>query len=53
METIVLWSVFETALSSATSHSDPFNDVDVECVFVAPSGTQRTVHAFWDGGATW
>lgn len=47
------WSRVERVFTSATSHADPFHDVDLRVTFTAPSGRTTTVDGFWDGDATW
>ena len=32
---------------------DPFNQVQLDAVFVDPTGGELRVPAFWDGGRTW
>ncbi|MCX6628039.1 MAG: DUF5060 domain-containing protein, partial [Candidatus Solibacter sp.] len=33
--------------------TNPVRDVDFRVEFISPSGVQRTVYGFWDGGGTW
>ena len=43
----------ELTLTAARAYTDPFNQVEVDAVFVDPSGHELRVPAFWDGGKTW
>jgi hypothetical protein len=43
----------ELTLSSARAYSDPFNQVQLDVVFMDPTGHEFRVPAFWDGGHTW
>jgi hypothetical protein len=45
--------VAEVSFTSQSEHVDPFNDVQLDVVFDAPSGTSIRVPAFWDGGKVW
>jgi hypothetical protein len=47
---VPLWGRFEAAFTAADSTA-PETEFAVE--FTSPSGRQRTVPGFWDGGATW
>lgn len=53
MTPVPQWTVFETELESAGEYGDPWREVDLRVRFSAPSGGERTVAAFWDGGRTW
>lgn len=44
--------VFEWRLQSATTHLDPFNELEVDVIFIGPGGEQ-SVPAFWAGGQEW
>ncbi|MCF7669255.1 MAG: DUF4038 domain-containing protein [Verrucomicrobia bacterium] len=50
---VSLWTPYETAFASAESYDNPFQDVDIEVRFTAPSGEVTTVDAFWDGEDVW
>jgi len=43
----------ELTLAAARTYTDPFNQVELDAVFVDPRGHQLRVPAFWDGGQTW
>lgn len=47
------WRAVEVVLTSSTSYSDPFQDVDVTVTFRGPDRRVVTRPAFWDGGRTW
>jgi hypothetical protein len=43
----------ELTLHASRSYADPFNDVTLDVVFLAPKGHTERVPAFWAGGAVW
>jgi hypothetical protein len=43
----------ELTLTAARTYADPFNQVELDAVFVDPTGHELRVPAFWDGGRTW
>jgi len=43
----------EWSLSSGVHYTDPFNDVRLDAVVVAPSGAELRVPSFWAGDNTW
>jgi len=45
--------VVEFSLQSEKAYGDPFNDVEVDALFVEPDGTLRRVPAFWAGEQEW
>jgi hypothetical protein len=45
--------MIELTLTSARTYTDPFNQVELDAVFVDPAGRELRVPAFWDGGRTW
>lgn len=47
------WQIYETQFEAEQQHDNPFQDVDVQMVFTAPSGQSQTVAAYWDGGRIW
>jgi dienelactone hydrolase len=51
--TIACHDVFEVALTSARTYTNPFLDVAVQATFTAPSGRTLTAYGFYDGGNTW
>jgi hypothetical protein len=50
---VAQWGIFEQALQSDHSCSNPVSDVSLRAVFTSPSGKQRQVAAFWDGRNIW
>jgi hypothetical protein len=47
---VPLWGRFEAAF---TAEEDTSPDADLAVEFTSPSGRQRAVPGFWDGGRTW
>src|SRR5438067_8264781 len=47
---VPLWGRFETDF---TAEEDTSPDADLAVTFTSPSGRQRVVPGFWDGGRTW
>src|SRR5437870_933290 len=47
---VPLWGRFEAAFTAA---EDTSPDADFSVEFSSPSGRQRVVPGFWDGGRTW
>lgn len=45
--------VAEWSFAAERKRADPFNDIELDVVFTAPDGTEKTVPAFWAGGDTW
>ena len=45
--------VTEWSYSSGTSYPDPFNDVQLDVLFVDPNGDEHLMPAFWAGEQTW
>jgi hypothetical protein len=45
--------VSEWSYSSGKAYKDPFNDIDLDFIFVDPQGREQRVPAFWDGEQTW
>jgi hypothetical protein len=45
--------VHELTFTSSGNYADPYNDVDLDVVFTAPTGETLRVPGFWAGGATW
>ncbi|MCD6360162.1 MAG: DUF4038 domain-containing protein [Armatimonadetes bacterium] len=48
-----LYEVMEAELISERDYANALWDVTVIVTFTAPSGAERAVDAFWDGGRTW
>ena len=49
---VAKWTRFEASFTSARDYENPLA-VELRAVFRAPSGAERTVPGFWDGGRTW
>jgi hypothetical protein len=47
------WTRFEQAFTSSQTYDNALQDAELRVTFSAPSGQQRTVDGFWDGGTTW
>jgi len=47
------WMVHEEELASRREYADDSSSGRVQVIFTAPSGKQRSVDGFWDGGRTW
>ncbi|HZL35694.1 MAG TPA: DUF4038 domain-containing protein [Tepidisphaeraceae bacterium] len=45
--------MIELAFTSNANHNDPFNELALDVIFTDPTGVQRRVPAFWDGGKIW
>ncbi len=43
----------EIAFAAARPSTDPFNDITLDVTFTDPTGAERKVPAFWDGGNRW
>ena len=43
----------EWSYTSTKQYADPFNDVELDVIFVGPSKEEHRVPAFWSGGSTW
>lgn len=53
-EDATLWMKYELNFKSSKAYTDPVYDVkDFKITFMAPSGRERVVRGFWDGGTTW
>ncbi len=49
-----VWTKHEINFQSSKTYDNPIYDVkDFKVTFTAPSGRERTVRGFWDGGADW
>ncbi len=49
----VLHAPTEWSFESGKQYTDPFNDVELDVVFISPSGRNLRVPAFWAGESTW
>ena len=48
------WSVFEYAFRSEVLYGNPLHEVtDFHLIFTAPSGVEKKIEGFWDGGHDW
>jgi len=47
------WRKFQVTFESERAYDNPLQQVELQATFVSPSGKQRTVLGFWDGGRTW
>jgi len=48
------WHKLELVFTSSVSYQNPVQDVaSFEVTFTSPSGIQKTINGFWDGGDTW
>ena len=45
--------ICEFSFTSSKTYPDPFNEVELDLIFTAPSGDPLRVPAFWSGGNTW
>jgi uncharacterized protein DUF5060 len=45
--------VVELTFTAGNQSADPFNTIDLDVTFTAPSGKVVRVPAFWAGGKTW
>ena len=45
--------VAEWSYSSGKAYADPFNEVELDVVFIDPQGREQSVPAFWAGDQTW
>jgi hypothetical protein len=43
----------EITFTAKRDYTDPFNQVQLDAVFIDPSGRELRVPAFWDGGNVW
>ncbi|MBI1257000.1 MAG: DUF4038 domain-containing protein [Chloroflexi bacterium] len=47
------WWCFEHQFASEKVYANPFQDIRLTVTFTSPSGQQRAVDGFWDGGMIW
>ena len=45
--------VQEMSFSSGKAYSDPFNQVELDVIFIDPQGKESRMPAFWAGDQTW
>src|SRR5438105_4465673 len=43
----------EMVFQSAKTYDDPFNQAQLDVVFIDPAGKELPVPAFWSGGKAW
>ena len=43
----------ELSYVSTKPYADPFNDVQLDVIFLDPDGQEKQVPAFWAGGQSW
>jgi hypothetical protein len=49
-----VWSKHEISFKSSKAYDNPVYDIkEFNITFTAPSGRQKTVRGFWDGGTDW
>ena len=44
------WEVIDIPMEAAGNYENPYLDVDVTGSFTSPSGKEKSIRAFWDGG---
>lgn len=50
----LVWTKHEIQFQSSKKYNNPIYDVkDFKITFIAPSGRERVVRGFWDGGTDW
>jgi Protein of unknown function (DUF4038)/Domain of unknown function (DUF5060) len=50
----VKWHKYELVFKSTVTYENPVQDViTFEVTFTSPTGVQKTINGFWDGGTTW
>ena len=48
------WHKYELVFSSSETYENPIQDVRTfEVTFTSPTGIEKTINGFWDGGTTW
>ena len=47
------WERFEQSFESSIDYKNPVQEATLSAVFTSPSGENRKVSGFWDGGKTW
>ena len=48
------WHKYELVFTSSIQYENPIQDVrTMEVTFTSPTGIEKTINAFWDGGETW
>ena len=51
---VKIWDKFEHDFVSAKDYENPiYNVKSFEVVFISPTGNERKVYGFWDGGKSW
>ena len=50
----IVWTKHEIGFQSLKNYNNPLYEVkDFKAIFTSPSGKERKVRGFWDGGANW
>ena len=47
------WRMVEISFTSEKTYADPFDEVDMQAIFLGPGAVKITRPAFWAGGNTW
>ena len=48
------WHKYELVFTSSMDYENPLQEVrSMEVTFTSPTGEQKTINGFWDGGRTW
>jgi len=51
---VLKWQKYELVFKSSVSYENPIQDVRTfEVTFTSPTGIEKTINGFWDGGRTW
>lgn len=51
---VKIWDKYEAEFKSSKSYENPIYQVNqFEVVFISPTGRERIVYGFWDGGNSW
>ncbi|MDI7276783.1 MAG: DUF4038 domain-containing protein [Anaerolineae bacterium] len=53
MKARALWERHEVTFTSAVRYENPLQEATLTVTFRAPSGAERAIEGFWDGGLTW
>ncbi len=48
-----IWHPAEFEMRSSVARENPIQECELHATFTSPSGRQRRVYGFWDGGDTW
>ncbi len=50
---VAKWTLFEQEFEYSGKYQNPLTDVSLEVVFTSPTGQEKLVEGFWDGGNHW